>query len=102
MELGFPVHAYQDVYSSDSTPFADKGIPAISFARWAPQNTGTIHNSYDTMALVSGAQMAQDIDFLAAFTKTMANAAMVPVARTIPDNMKEKLDTYLNRKRPQK
>ncbi|MBP3387264.1 MAG: DUF4910 domain-containing protein, partial [Clostridia bacterium] len=28
-ELGFQVKAYQDVYSSDSTPFADKGIPAV-------------------------------------------------------------------------
>ncbi len=101
-ELGFPVHAYQDVYSSDSTPFADKGVPAISFARWAPNPTGTIHNSYDTMALVSGKQMAEDIDFLIAFIDSMANAAMLPVARTIPDSMKEKLDTYLNRKRPQR
>lgn len=26
-ELGFPVEVKQDVYSSDSTPFADKGVP---------------------------------------------------------------------------
>ncbi len=101
-ELGFPVHAYQDVYSSDSTPFADKGIPAISFARWSPNSTGTIHNSYDTAALVSGKQMAEDIDFLVKFVENLANAAMLPVSRTMPDNMKDKLDTYLNRKRPQK
>ena len=98
-EKGFPTHTYQEVYSSDSTPFADKGIPAVSFARWAPDNTGTIHNSYDTVKLMKGQQMAEDIDFIIAFTDRMANAALCPVARTIPDNMKEKLDYYLNRKR---
>ena len=101
-EVGFPVHVYQDVYSSDSTPFADKGVPAISFARWAPHNTATIHNSYDTIALMSGKQMAEDIDFLVAFTERMANAVRCPVAKEIPDNMKEKLDIYLTRKRAPK
>ncbi len=101
-EVGFPVHVYQDVYSSDSTPFADKGVPAISFARWAPSNAATIHNSYDTMAVMSGKQMAEDIDFLVAFTGRMANAVRLPVAKTMPDNMKEKLDIYLTRKRGNK
>jgi len=99
-EKGFPVNAYQDVYSSDSTPFADKGVPAVSFARIAPHNTATIHNSYDTAAVMSGEQMEQDIAFLAAFTDRMANAARCPVAREIPENMKQKLDEYLCRKRP--
>ncbi|MDE5856401.1 MAG: M28 family peptidase, partial [Anaeroplasmataceae bacterium] len=36
-EVGFPITAKQGVYSSDSTPFADPGVPAISFARLAPR-----------------------------------------------------------------
>ena len=99
-ELGFGCHTYQDVYSSDSTPFADKGIPAVSFARWAPGNTATIHNSYDTPAVMSSRQTADDIDFIVAFAKRMADAVICPVAREMPDNMKEKLDEYLARKRP--
>lgn len=98
-ELGRGIHVYQDVYSSDSTPFADKGVPAITFARSAPGNTATIHNSYDTMAVMKGDHMIQDIDFIVAFTDRMANAKRCPVAREMPDNMKEKLDTYLLRKR---
>lgn len=101
-EMGFGIKTSQDVYSSDSTPFADKGVPAVSFARIAPNNTATIHNSYDTMALMSGEQMAQDIAFLIAFSERMANAKRCPVARKIPDNMKEKLDIYLTRKRGDK
>lgn len=101
-EMGHEIKVSQDVYSSDSTPFADRGIPAISFARTSPNNTATIHNSYDTMKLMNGAQMAEDIDFLIAFTSRMANAKLCPVKREMPDNMKEKLDTYLCRKRPEK
>lgn len=101
-EMGHEIKVSQDVYSSDSTPFADKGVPAISFARIAPNNTATIHNSYDTMKLMKGEQMAEDIDFLVAFANRMANAKLCPVKREMPDNMKEKLDTYLFRKRPEK
>ena len=102
MEHGMSVAARQGVYSSDSTPFADKGVPAVSFARLAPPNTATIHNSYDTIAVMSGEQMVQDIDFLVAFSDRMANAVRMPVAKEIPENMKEKLDEYLTRKRPKK
>ena len=98
-EKGFGIEVEQGVYSSDSTPFADKGVPAVSFARIAPKNTATIHNRYDTMAVMKGEHMAKDIDFLIAFTERMANAKRCPVGREIPDNMKEKLDIYLARKR---
>ena len=101
-ELGFGIAVQQDVYSSDSTPFADKGIPAVSFARIAPGNAATIHNSYDTLAVMKGEQMEADNRFIIAFTQRMANAARCPVAREMPDNMKEKLDIYLARKRDKK
>ncbi|MBR2047757.1 MAG: M28 family peptidase [Oscillospiraceae bacterium] len=99
-EMGFPISSRQDVYSSDSSPFADAGVPAISFARLSPPPTGTIHNSYDTSALLSADQMLLDIRFICAFADRMANAVRMPVKREIPDNMKERLDEYLGRKRP--
>ena len=43
--------------------------------------------------------MAEDIDFLVAFAGRMANAAFCPVAKEMPENMKDKLDIYLCRKR---
>ena len=98
-ELGFGVAPKQDVYASDSTPFADNGVPSLSFARIAPPTTATIHNSYDTIALMSGTQMEKDIEFITAFVSRMANAVRCPVDKAIPDAVKEKLDTYLNRKR---
>lgn len=98
-EVGLPVASSQGVYSSDSTPFADKGVPAVSFARHSPPNTATIHNSYDTRKLIKTDNMQKDIEFITAFADRMANAVYCPVDRTMPDNMKEKLDEYLCRKR---
>jgi hypothetical protein len=51
---------------------------------------------------MKGAQMVEDIAFITAFTQRMANSVRCPVAREIPDNMKEKLDIYLTRKRDKK
>lgn len=96
---GFGIKAYQDVYSSDSTPFADKGVPALSFARIAPRNTATIHNRYDTMAVMKAQQLLADIDFINLFVGNMVNAKHCPVSREIPEKVKEKLDIYLSRKR---
>ncbi len=99
-ELGFPIGTRQGVYPSDSTPFADAGVPAVSFARIAPNNTATIHNRYDTLELLSMERMEEDIAFIQSFVDRMANAARLPVKREIPQNMKDKLDEYNGRKRP--
>ena len=98
-ELGFQVKAYQDVYSSDSTPFADKGVPAVSFARAAGRDLAPIHNSYDTAAVMKTERMIEDIEFIRAFASRMANSTICPVAREIPENVKGKLDEYLLRKK---
>ena len=99
-EQGWPIEARTGVYSSDSTPFADKGVPALSFARLAPPSQSSIHNRYDTTAILSDAQIARDGAFIAGFTGRLADAVKCPVKREIPDKVREELDKYLNRKRP--
>ena len=99
---GFSLKARQDIYSSDSTPFADRGVPAVSFARSATPNTATIHNRYDTLDVMSAVRLAEDIDFICTFVGAMVCAPHFPVRREIPEKMKEKLDIYLNRKRDKK
>lgn len=98
-ETGFPIEAKTGVYSSDSTPFADQGVPALSFARDASGNVAPIHCRYDRKEVLSMEQLQKDIDFLAAFTARFADAAICPVSRTIPDAIKKELDEYLYRKR---
>lgn len=98
-EKGFPVSAKTGVYSSDSTPFADQGVPAVSFARIASDRVAPIHCRYDLMEVMSTEQLQKDIDFVAEFTNRFANAAVCPVAREIPEDIKKQLDEYLYRKR---
>ena len=98
-EVGFPVESKTGVYSSDSTPFADKNVPAVSFARIASGNVAPIHCRYDLMDVMSMEQLQKDIDFLAKFTERFANAAVRPVSREIPEKIKKELDEYLFRKR---
>jgi hypothetical protein len=98
-EEGVGIAANDGVYSSDSTPFADKGVPAVSFARLAPDNTATIHNRYDTLEVMKAEQLMEDLDFIITFTEHMVNAKNCPVKREIPDSIKEKLDVYMFRKR---
>ena len=98
-EVGFPVEARAGVYSSDSTPFADKGVPSLFFARIASKNVAPIHCRYDLKEVMSMEQLQKDIDFLAKFTERFANAVVCPVAREIPEKIKKELDEYLFRKR---
>ena len=98
-ETGFPVAAETGVYSSDSTPFADKGIPAVSFARLAGGTVAPIHCRYDVKEVMSMEQLQKDIDFLNLFTDRFTNAAVCPVKREIPEDVKKQLDEYLFRKR---
>ena len=98
-EVGFPIAAENGVYSSDSTPFAEHGVPAVSFARIASGNVAPIHCRYDVKDVMSMEQLQKDVDFLAAFTGRFANAAVCPVAREIPETIRKQLDEYLFRKR---
>ncbi len=98
-ELGFGIAPRQGVYSSDSTPFADKGVPALSFARIAGPSQAVIHNRYDTPDVLSDDRIRTDSVFLTEFTRRMANAVKCPVKREIPEKVRNELDEYLFRKR---
>lgn len=95
---GFPMECSQGVYSSDSTPFADVGIPAITFARDSASGTGTIHCRYDVLEHLNERILEEDIAFIQGYVEEMANAYVIPVIQEMPENMKEELDKYLGRK----
>lgn len=99
MEQGFGLKARSGAYASDSTPFADSGVPAFSFARLAGEAIAPIHVRYDTMKVVSPEQCLRDIAFIAGFVGRMADAFKCPVGRTIPDCVKKELDEYMGRAR---
>ena len=86
-------------YGRISVPFADKCVPAVSLARIAGGLVAPIHVRYDTMEVMSMAQMEKDIAFIAEFTRRMAVSAACPVSRTIPESVRKELDEYLFKKR---
>ena len=97
-EVGFPIKARQGVYSSDSTPFADIGIPAVSFARLAPAGGATIHSHRDVIERLHPDPYYKTCDFLTKITQTWINAVAFPIPQEIPDNMKTEIDYYFFRK----
>ena len=102
-EMGFPIRVYQGVYSSDSTPFADKGVPAISFARLSKRGGAIIHCHDDVIERLSEENYLKTCQFIINVSSRWINAFKFPIDKNMPDNMKEELDYYLARKeRPAK
>lgn len=98
-EVGFPLHVYQDVYSSDSTPFADKGVPAISFARLSGPSGATIHSHDDVIERLSEPNFMETINFINTFLSRWVNTIKFPIEKNMPQNMVEKIDKYYQRKK---
>lgn len=98
-EKGFANKVTEGAYPSDSTSFADAGVPALSFAR----NTmlEPIHCKYDDLSTINLDRLQKDIAFILEFSKRMANSEIIPVKKEIPEKIKEKLDVYQYRKRPE-
>lgn len=94
-EYGMSAEILTLVHSSDSSIFADMGIPALGLTR--ETNTADIHTRYDVMFPLSAYQLGVDGDFAAAFISRVANSARMPVALGMPDDMKEKLEKYFQR-----
>lgn len=92
-----PCYTYQGVYSSDSTPFADNGVPAISFSQDNPKVL--FHCRYDDMKIMSKKTMKDDIDFILKFSLLVDEAKKMPIKREIPKMVKDRLDVYLLRKK---
>lgn len=94
----FSINVKQDIYSSDSTPFADKGVPAVSFCRFGAQGAAFIHCRHDVIQYISADALESTAHFVNTFAQSIVNTQVFPVPRTMPSNMVEKIDKYLNKK----
>ncbi|MCI5745155.1 MAG: M28 family metallopeptidase [Erysipelotrichaceae bacterium] len=97
-EVGFNIKASQGVYSSDSTPFADKGVPSISFARISAKGGMEIHSRKDVVDFIDENTFYKTCEFINMFANRMINSVNFPVNKVIPEEMKKELDIYLGRK----
>ena len=94
-EIAFPIMVKQDIYSSDSIPFSDKGIPAINLMRFGKPGAAHIHDRYDTMSFISKESLEKTYSFIEYLSNKLVNANTFPVKREIPENIKKKIDEYL-------
>ena len=95
---GFSAEVKQSIYSSDSIPFADSGIPGVNFTRFGAQGAAYIHNRFDTLDFLSPEALEKTTRTVLAFAKEMTGAAVLPVERKIPQNMVEEVEKYLYKK----
>lgn len=94
---GYPVVVERGTYSSDSIPFADNGIQSINFARDGARGGAFIHCRHDVMKYLSAESLSRTLEIIQNFMEEFANAAVFPVPKDMPDDMKEKVDKYLFR-----
>ncbi len=95
---GLPVAVKQSIYSSDCIPFADCGVPAISFIRSGAPGASFIHNRFDTMDFLSAEALGKTVAAVLAISDALVNAESFPVEKKIPENIKEDVDKYLYKK----
>lgn len=100
-ELGKPVHFDNGIYSSDSIPFADNGVPAINFAREGVPGGAFIHDRRDNLAngFMSADALAITADIVLEFAKRVVDAGVFPIERKISDSIRQKVDEYLFKKK---
>jgi hypothetical protein len=97
-ELGHGIKISQGVYPSDSTPFADGGVPALTFARGAAPGGPVIHSKKDVVDFLSIDSFNKSVAFIIAFASRIIDAKVMPIPQEISEKMKEELDIYLLRK----
>lgn len=86
------------IYSSDSVPFADAGVPALNFCRVGAPGGAYIHCRDDIMRWLSPEGLEKTGRFVLMLSSELINAAVFPVKRTIPADITEELNGYLYKK----
>lgn len=99
-EAGVAMDVRQGVHSSDSAPFADKGIPAIGLSRGT--QSSEIHTCRDLIFPVGEKPLLRNIALFSSMVERVVNAAVLPVDKGMPEDMKKELDKYFQREPAEK
>ncbi len=94
-EVGWSANFVKKVHSSDSAPFADRGVPALGITRRTGSAGIHIHN--DLLFPLCPEAMADIRDFAAGIISRVASSAILPVGTGMPEDMKAELDKYFKR-----
>jgi len=94
-EYGFDTVVNRDVRSSDSSVFADNGVPSVDFFR---RGKSVIHSRRDVEFPLSEDAFERTQGFMRAFLDRVLNSAEFPIPKVIPQDMKDALNRYFKRK----
>ena len=83
------------VQSSDSAVFADHGVPAIAISRYADSADYHVHS--DVLFPLGAEQLYRDAEFAVRYIERVANSVVLPLEKTIPDDLKKELEKYFDR-----
>ncbi|MBQ8370178.1 MAG: M28 family peptidase [Clostridia bacterium] len=80
--------------SSDSTAFAEAGVPSFSFYR---HGEAELHNRYDLLPPLDGRCMARTVNLVREFVQWCDGAEVFPIDPVIPEDMMKEVRAYLGR-----
>ena len=92
---GYSAEVGAGIHSSDSAPFCDKNIPALGLSR--ETTTAEIHTIYDLLPTLSEKAMSKNVAFAVRIIKDVANAAVLPVKKEMPEERRKELDKFFHR-----
>jgi len=95
---GYSATMREGVHSSDSAPFCDHGIPALGLSRGT--GAAEIHTIHDLIPILNEKAIRKNVDFAVRIIGDVANAAVVPVKKGMPEERKKDLDKYFHREQP--
>ncbi len=91
-EEGYYATTRIGVHSSDSAPFAQRGIPALGLSRGS--TTAEIHTKYDLLPTLGAKQLKANGDFAVKVISRVTNSVILPVKTGMPDNVQKMIDDY--------
>ncbi|MBE6639297.1 MAG: Zn-dependent exopeptidase M28 [Ruminococcaceae bacterium] len=99
--MGYISKYSRNVHSSDSAPFALRGVPSVGVAR---DGQAGGHSRYDIPAPLAAEPLGRCVRFAKALSDATVNCAaeQIPVAREMPEDMMEKLYKYFRITPPEK
>ena len=85
------------IRSSDSSAFVYAGIPAVSFARYAPPSVAPIHTVYDGSYALGARRLLDDMRIITEFAREISDTSDLSNLCRIGDKIRKDADDYMNR-----
>ena len=88
----YPLSTELGMYSSDSSSFANAGVPSCTFARLQPRGGAQIHNHHDNMDHLDPDSFMITLNFVSKFADQLANASVNPIPRKVAEKVQKRMD----------